>query len=47
MFLIHLNGASSFSNFDGLNVFSPISTGPWPQLQKGRKIPEIKQKSDF
>ena len=30
--------ASSFPNFDGLNAFFPSSTGPWPDLKKGRKI---------
>ena len=29
---------SSFPNFDGPNAFSRNSTGPWPRLQKGRKI---------
>ena len=24
------------------NLFFPNSTGPWPRLQKGRKIPELK-----
>ena len=28
-------------NFDGLNDVFPNSTGPWPRLQKGRKIPVI------
>ena len=26
-------------NFDGSNDISPNSTGPWPRLQKGWKIP--------
>ena len=33
--------ASNFPNFDDPNVFPPNSTGPWPQLQKGRKIPAL------
>ena len=33
--------ASSFPNFDGPNAFFPNSAGPWPWLQKGRKIPAI------
>ena len=32
-----------FSEFDGPNAFIPNSTGPWPQLQKGRKIPVLQQ----
>ena len=32
--------ASNFPKFDGPNASSPNSTGPWPQLQKGWKIPE-------
>ena len=28
-----------FSQFDGQNVSFRNSTGPWPQPQKGRKIP--------
>ena len=37
-----LKTASNFSNFDDPNrsTFFPNSTGPWPQLQKGRKTPE-------
>ena len=35
------NTESSFRNFDGLIAFFPNSTGPWLQLQKGRKIPVI------
>ena len=31
---------SNFPNFDGQNAFPPNSTGPWPRLQKGWKIPE-------
>ena len=31
---------SIFPNYDGPNAFSPNSTGPWSQLQNGRKIPE-------
>ena len=30
--------ALSFPNFYGPNDFSQNSTGPWPHLQKGRKI---------
>ena len=30
---------SIFPNFDGSNDIFPNSTGPWPWLQKGRKIP--------
>ena len=33
--------ASNFPNFDDPNAFFPNSTGPWPRLQKGRKIPGI------
>ena len=33
--------ASSFPNFNGPNVFPPNSPGPWPRLQKGRKIPGV------
>ena len=34
--------ASNFPNFDGLNAFFPLnSSGPWPQLQKGRNIPDM------
>ena len=34
--------ASNFPNFDGQNVFFlPNSTGPWPGLQKGKKIPAV------
>ena len=29
-----------FSNFDGPNTFTPISTGPWPWFQKGKEIPD-------
>ena len=48
VFLIHLNGntffktASNFPNLDGPNAFFPNLTGPWPRLQKGRKILELK-----
>ena len=45
-FLIHLKWQSSslrphqiFLNFGDPNAFFPNSTGPWPQHQKGRKIP--------
>ena len=31
----------NFSNFDGPNIYFPISTGPQSQLQNGRKIPEV------
>ena len=31
--------ASSFPNFDGPNDIFTNSTGHWPRLQKGRKIP--------
>ena len=31
--------ASNFPNIDDPNAFFPNSTGPWPRLQKGRKIP--------
>ena len=30
-----------FPNFDGPSAFFPSSTGPLPQLLKGRKIPDI------
>ena len=33
--------ASNFPNFDGQNAFFPNSTGPWPRLQKGKKIPKL------
>ena len=41
-FLIHLKwrSNSSFPNLMVLMLFFPNSTGPWPRLQKGRKILE-------
>ena len=32
---------SSFLKVDGSTAFLPNSTGPWPQLEKDRKIPGI------
>ena len=35
----------SFPNFNDLNAFFPNSIGPWPQLQKHRKIHVVDYKS--
>ena len=47
MILIHFKWQSSsfrlhqiFPIFGGPNVFFQNLTGPWPQLQEGRKIPD-------
>ena len=34
--------ALNFPNFDGQNASSPNLTGPWPRLQKCKKIAEFK-----
>ena len=40
---IHLKWRPSinFSNFDGPNIFFPISTGPQSQFQNGKKVPGV------
>ena len=42
-----LRSSSYFLDFDGQNAFFPNSTGPWPQLQTCKKIPEGNEISSY